>query len=92
MIVAVISGGVLLVPAACALLQRSGSSQSQNLKELLMPNLQLDKSLYNPYSVGLTMLLVAVLLAGIVCRERSGAGGISGLRGTSCSFCICLGI
>ena len=38
-----------------------------------MPDLCLDKSLYNPYSVGLTMLLVTALLAGILCgriRER----------------------
>lgn len=52
MIVAVLSAGVLLVPTAYAILQRSGSSQSQNLKELLMPNLQLDSSLYGTYSVG----------------------------------------
>lgn len=73
MIVAVLSAGVLLVPTAYAILQRSGSSQSQNLKELLMPNLQLDSSLYGTYSVGLTVILVAVLLGGIVCgsiRER----------------------
>ena len=73
MIVAVLSAGVLLVPTAYAILQRSGSSQSQNLKELLMPNLQLDTSLYGAYSVGLTVILVAVLLGGIVCgtiRER----------------------
>lgn len=71
--VAVISGGVLLVPTACALLQRSGSSRSESLTDLLMPDLCLDKSLYNPYSVGLTMLLVTALLAGILCgriRER----------------------
>ena len=71
--VAVISGGVLLVPTACALLQRSGSSRSESLADLLMPDLCLDKSLYNPYSVGLTMLLVTALLAGILCgriRER----------------------
>lgn len=42
MIVAVLSAGVLLVPTAYAILQRSGSSKSQNLKELLMPKLQLD--------------------------------------------------
>ena len=73
MIVAVLSAGVLLVPTAYAILQRSGSSQSQNLKELLMPNLQLDSSLYGTYSVGLTVILVVVLLGGIVCgsiRER----------------------
>lgn len=73
MIVAVLSSGVLLVPTAYAILQRSGSSKSQNLKELLMPNLQLDSSLYGTYSVGLTVILVAVLLGGIVCgsiRER----------------------
>ena len=73
MIVAVLSAGVLLVPTAYAILQRSGSSKSQNLKELLMPNLQLDTSLYGAYSVGLTVILVAVLLGGIVCgtiRER----------------------
>ena len=73
MIVAVLSAGVLLVPTAYAILQRSGSSQSQNLKELLMPNLQLDSSLYGTYSVGLTVVLVAVLLGGIVygtIRER----------------------
>lgn len=73
MIVAVLSAGVLLIPTAYAILQRSGSSQSQNLKELLMPNLQLDSSLYGTYSVGLTVILVAVLLGGIVCgsiRER----------------------
>ena len=73
MIVAILSAGVLLVPTAYAILQRSGSSQSQNLKELLMPNLQLDSSLYGAYSVGLTVILVAVLLGGIVCgtiRER----------------------
>lgn len=71
--VAVISGGVLLVPTACALLQRSGSSRSESLTDLLMPDLCLDKFLYNPYSVGLTMLLVTALLAGILCgriRER----------------------
>ena len=73
MIVAILSAGVLLVPTAYAILQRSGSSKSQNLKELLMPNLQLDTSLYGAYSVGLTVILVAVLLGGIVCgtiRER----------------------
>lgn len=73
MIVAVLSAGVLLVPTAYAILQRSGSSKSQNLKELLMPNLQLDTSLYGAYSVGLTVILVVVLLGGIVCgtiRER----------------------
>ena len=73
MIVAVLSAGVLLVPTAYAILQRSGSSKSQNLKELLMPKLQLDTSLYGAYSVGLTVILVAVLLGGIVCgtiRER----------------------
>lgn len=73
MIVAVLSAGVLLVPTAYAILQRSGSSKSQNLKELLMPKLQLDSSLYGTYSVGLTVILVAVLLGGIVCgsiRER----------------------
>lgn len=73
MIVAVLSAGVLLVPTAYAILQRSGSSKSQNLKELLMPNLQLDTSLYGAYSVGLTVILVAILLGGIVCgtiRER----------------------
>ena len=70
--VAVLSGSVLLVPTACALLQRSGSSEA-SLTDLLMPDLCLDKSLYNPYSVGLTMLLVTALLAGILCgriRER----------------------
>ena len=73
MIVAVLSAGVLLVPTAYAILQRSGSSKSQNLKELLMPKLQLDSSLYGTYSVGLTVVLVAVLLGGIVygtIRER----------------------
>ena len=73
MIVAILSAGVLLVPTAYAILQRSGSSKSQNLKELLMPNLQLDTFLYGAYSVGLTVILVAVLLGGIVCgtiRER----------------------
>lgn len=73
MIVAILSAGVLLVPTAYAILQRSGSSKSQNLKELLMPNLQLDTSLYGAYSVGLTVILVAVLLGGIMCgtiRER----------------------
>ena len=73
MIVAILSAGVLLVPTAYAILQRSGSSKSQNLKELLMPTLQLDTSLYGAYSVGLTVILVAVLLGGIVCgtiRER----------------------
>ena len=73
MIVAVLSAGVLLVPTAHAILQRSGSSKSQNLKELLMPKLQLDSSLYGTYSVGLTVVLVAVLLGGIVygtIRER----------------------
>ena len=73
MIVAVLSAGVLLVPTAYAILQRSGSSKSQNLKELLMPKLQLDSSLYGAYSVGLTVVLVAVLLGGIVygtIRER----------------------
>ena len=73
MVVAILSAGVLLVPTAYAILQRSGSSKSQNLKELLMPNLQLDTSLYGAYSVGLTVILVAVLLGGIVCgtiRER----------------------
>ena len=73
MIVAVLSAGVLLVPTAYAILQRSGSSKSQNLKELLMPELQLDSSLYGAYSVGLTVVLVAVLLGGILCgsiRER----------------------
>lgn len=73
MIVAVLSAGVLLVPTAYAILQRSGSSKSQNLKELLMPKLQLDSFLYSAYSVGLTVVLVAVLLGGIVCgtlRER----------------------
>ena len=38
-----------------------------------MPKLQLDTSLYGAYSVGLTVILVAVLLGGIVCgtiRER----------------------
>ena len=73
MIVAVLSAGVLLVPTAYAILQRSGSSKSQNLKELLMPKLQLDSSLYGAYSVGLTVVLVAVLLGGILCgsiRER----------------------
>ena len=71
--VAVLSSGVLLVPTAYALLQRSGSSGSESLTDLLMPDLCLDKSLYNPYSVGLTMLLVTALLAGILCgkiRER----------------------
>ncbi len=74
MIVAVLSTGVLLVPTAYAILQRSGSSKSQNLKELLMPKLQLDSSLYGAYSVGLTVVLVAVLLGGIVygtIRERA---------------------
>lgn len=73
MIVAILSAGVLLVPTAYAILQRSGSSKNQNLKELLMPTLQLDTSLYGAYSVGLTVILVAVLLGGIVCgtiRER----------------------
>ena len=74
MIVAVLSAGVLLVPTAYAILQRSGSSKSQNLKELLMPKLQLDSSLYGAYSVGMTVVLVAVLLGEIVCgtlRERA---------------------
>lgn len=73
MIVAVLSAGVLLVPTAYAILQRSGSSKCQNLKELLMPKLQLDSSLYGAYSVGLTVVLVAVLLGGILygsIRER----------------------
>ena len=73
MIVAVLSAGVLLVPTAYAILQRSGSSKSLNLKDLLMPKLQLDSSLYGTYSVGLTVVLVAVLLGGIVygtIRER----------------------
>lgn len=57
-----------------------------------MPNLQLDSSLYGTYSVGLTVILVAVLLGGIVCGSDPGAGGIGGLRGTSDGSCICLGI
>lgn len=73
MIVAVLASGVLLVPTAYALLQRSGSSRQQNLRDLLMPDLCLDKSVYGPYSVGLTVILITALLAGILCgklRER----------------------
>lgn len=66
---AVLMSGVLLAPAAMAIMGGRKGTSSVSLGELFLPDAELFRLLYNPYGIGLTALSMAVLLTGLTYRK-----------------------
>lgn len=66
---AVLMSGALLAPAAMAIMGGRKGTSSVSFGELLLPDAELFRLLYNPYGIGLTTLSIAVLLTGLTYRK-----------------------
>lgn len=67
--ISVLLSGLLLVPAACALMQGRHENPGYSWKDLLCPELPLKDMFYQPYGIGLTTLFLTVLLTGFFYRK-----------------------
>ncbi len=71
--VAVLMGGVLLIPTAMAMSGREGSVQDLAVSSLLIPEFSVERFFYSPYGIGMTTLSFTALLSLLLfgrCWER----------------------
>ncbi len=69
MLVAVLLGGILLIPTAAALMGRDETKAAVSLASLLIPNIQTGRLIYTPYGMGLPSLMITVLIAGFTYKR-----------------------
>lgn len=68
-LLAVMLSGILLVPAATALMGREGSVPDVSGAELFFPEVSLDRFFYSPYGIGLTTLGFTALISMLFFRK-----------------------
>lgn len=66
---AVCMAGILLIPTACALFARSGSSQKASIASLMIPDFSAERIVYSGYGLGLTIGIFAVLFLCLSCKS-----------------------
>lgn len=69
MITAVCMSGVLLVPTACAILGKREGTKVTDLSSIFMPDVKIFGLVYSGYGIGLTVLIITVLIAGLTYRK-----------------------
>jgi len=69
--IAILMAGILLLPTAHAILSGRGSSEQVfSLKELLLPKLNIEATLYDTYSLGLTSISLIALVYASMKKEK----------------------
>lgn len=69
MITAVCMSGVLLVPTAYAILGKREGTKVTDILSLLLPDVKILRLTYSGYGIGLTVLIITVLIAGLTYRK-----------------------